>query len=95
MNITLTQFEALDAAHQSFLRDDSAKNESRLFTALIEAVGYQRAGAFPVVSEGASEIITGVMFGRIVVVDIEADDYIDDSCEHLGRDEMGQWEYVA
>lgn len=71
-SITLAQFEAIDGARSAMLRAqprDEARAESRLFTALIEALGYTTANDIPTLGEYADQLITACLTGAVDVED--------------------------
>lgn len=73
--ITLAQFEAVDAALNGVLRaaaGEEARAESRLFSALIETVGYAAANDIAVLEDYAAELVTACLTGRVETLDVEA-----------------------
>lgn len=94
MQITLSQYEQIDGAYSAWCLREDAAAESRLFDALIGLLGYQAANELPSVQDYAHKLILDVMTGELGIVDVEADDYVDD-CDFIGRDEAGRWEYAA
>jgi hypothetical protein len=73
--ITLAQFEAVDAAWNGVLRavaGEEARAESRLFTALIDTLGYAAASDIAVLEDYAAELVTACLLGRVETLDVEA-----------------------
>ena len=74
--ISLAHFEAIDGARRAQLLcqpQDEARAESRLFTALIEALGYTTANDIPDLGAYADELVTRCLLGSINVIDEEAE----------------------
>ena len=58
LRLSLAQFEVLDGALSSYLRDASPRNESRLFDAVIDLIGYDAACDVPSLSQWAAGVVT-------------------------------------
>jgi hypothetical protein len=74
-SITLAQFEAIDGALNGTFRAsdmEAARAESRLFDALIDALGYSAASAIPSLTEYAADLVTACLTGRVETLDVEA-----------------------
>jgi hypothetical protein len=82
MQLTLTQFEAIDSLMASILRMGPfetcadprgyIKAEQRLFFELVDAIGYKAADAWPDALEAAADIVAGALLGTVTVLDEEA-----------------------
>ena len=73
--ITLAQFERIDGAlSAAILASDmeAARAESRLFDALIDALGYSVASEIPSLTGYAMELIAACLTGSIETLDVEA-----------------------
>lgn len=73
--ITLGQFEAIDGARSAMLRclpHEEARAESRLFSALIGALGFNTANDIPDVGEYADELVAACLLGCVEVEDVHA-----------------------
>ena len=86
MAITLQQFEQIDGLRNNARRDASprshitgqpirpllneAQHQSRLFDALIAALGYSAASEIECLEEYADNLITDCLIGNVEVVDV-------------------------
>jgi hypothetical protein len=74
-SITLADFEAVDAAYGSLLRaapEQEARMESRLFSALVGALGFMAAIDIDDVRAYAADLLTACLTGRVETLDVEA-----------------------
>lgn len=74
-HITLAQFERIDAAlSATFYASDAeaARAESRLFDALVDALGYSVASEIASLTEYAADLVTACLTGRVETLDVEA-----------------------
>ena len=82
MQITLTQFEAIDGLLGSLLRMGPFETcadprgyiatSNRLFDACVDAIGYVAADAFASAEECAADLIARGLLGTVEVIDVEA-----------------------
>ena len=86
--ITLAQFERIDGLRNRARHDANSRShihgqpirplltevqhQSRLFDALIDAVGYANACEIEVLEEYADDLITACLTGRVETLDVEA-----------------------
>ena len=71
--ITLGQFEAIDGARSTMLYcrpEDEARAESRLFTILIDTLGYNTANDIPNLGAYADELVAACLIGMVEVEDV-------------------------
>ena len=96
--ITLAEFEDVDAAYGRLLRASPAKEacmESRLFGALVRALGFMEANDIADVRDYAGHFVTRCLTGAIAVDDAELESDWDGFDGWGVNPEAGRGEYVA